>query len=437
MTEPTPPGLSQQTEPKTQPGVAQGAAPGATDTAAQDAQEAAAIQRHRKLKIAGGVVLLIAVGLIVWRVFFSTPSLPGSIVAVSGRIEGDDSAVASKTTGRILEVRVREGDTVNAGDVIAILDDAQIRARQDQAQDALMSAEAKGDAARQQIAVLQQQLDQSQLQVEQSKFDTEGRVKQAQADVAAAQSELAQQQAAYQIAAFDKDAYTRLAKSGAVSERQGLQASTAADQQAAAVAAAQRRVEAAQAALTTAQGILSNPGIRESQVALVKRQVAEQQAEVASAAAQTQQARSQLAEAEDNRNDLTIRAPFTGTVVTRAAEPGEVIPAGTAVITLLDLTKVYLRGFVPEGDIGKIKVGQPARVYLDSNPQQPVDAYVSRIDPQATFTPENTYFRDDRIKQVVGIKLQLKSGFGFAKPGMPVDGEVLVDGSTWPKDTHK
>jgi HlyD family secretion protein len=169
----------------------------------------------------------------------------------------------------------------------------------------------------------------------------------------------------------------------------------------------------------------------------VRSQIAEQQAQVASAAAQTQQARAQLAEAEDNRNDLTIRAPFTGTVVTRAAEPGEVIPAGTAIITLLDLTKVYLRGFVPEGEIGKVKVGQSARIYLDSNPQQPVDAYVSRIDPQATFTPENTYFRDDRIKQVVGIKLQLKAGFGFAKPGMPVDGEVLVEGSTWPKVSHK
>jgi len=168
----------------------------------------------------------------------------------------------------------------------------------------------------------------------------------------------------------------------------------------------------------------------------VKRQIAEQQAELASASAQTELARAQLAEAEDNRNDLTIRAPFTGTVVTRAAEPGEVISAGTAVITLLDLTKVYLRGFVPEGEIGKVKVGQPARVYLDSNPQKPVDAYVSRIDPQATFTPENTYFRDDRVKQVVGIKLQLKSGFGFAKPGMPVDGEVLVEGNTWPKVSH-
>ena len=421
MTEPTPPGQPQQAETTTQP----------------DAAIPAAARRSRRPRILIGAVLLIVVGLIVWHTFFATPALPGSIVAVSGRIEGDDSAVASKTTGRILEVRVREGDSVNAGDVIAVLDDAQIRARQDQAQDALSEAEAKGDAARQQIAVLQQQLDQNQLQVGQSKFDTEGRVKQAQADLAAAQSDLAQQQAAYQIAAFDKDAYTRLAKTGAVSERQGLQASTTADQQAAVVAATQRRVEAAQAELTTAQGMLANPGIHESQVSLVKRQIAEQQAEVASAAAQTQQARAQLAEAEDNRNDLTIRAPFTGTVVTRAAEPGEVIPAGTAVITLLDLTKVYLRGFVPEGEIGKVKVGQPARIYLDSNPQKPVDAYVSRIDPQATFTPENTYFRDDRIKQVVGIKLQLTAGFGFAKPGMPVDGEVLVQGSVWPKVTRK
>jgi HlyD family secretion protein len=112
------------------------------------------------------------------------------------------------------------------------------------------------------------------------------------------------------------------------------------------------------------------------------------------------------------------------------------ITAGTAIVTLLDLTKVYLRGFVPEGDIGKVKVGQSAHVYLDSSPQKPLDAYVSRIDPQATFTPENTYFRDDRVKQVVGVKLQMKEGFGLAKPGMPVDGDILVQGDTWPKVSH-
>lgn len=408
--------------------------PSATSSATPPAEPPPA--RSRKPLIIAAVVLLAIVAIIVWRVFFATPTLPDGIVAVSGRIEGDDSAVASKTSGRILEVRVREGDTVNAGDIIAVLDDAQVRAREDQAQAALSAAEAKGAGAREQIAVLQQQLNQSQLQVGQSKYDTAGRVKQAEADLAAAQSDLAQQQAAYNLAAFDKDAYTRLAKSGAVSERQGLQAAATADQQAAAVAAAQRRVDAAQAALTTAQSTLSNPGIRESQVSLVRSQIAQQQAEVAGAAAQTQQAQAQLAEAQDNRNDLTIRAPFAGTVITRAAEPGEMMTAGTAIITLLDLTKVYLRGFVPEGQIGEIKVGQSAHIYLDSDPHKPLDAYVSRIDPEATFTPENTYFQNDRVKQVVGIKLQLKAGFGFAKPGMPADGDVLVKGDTWPKVSH-
>ena len=417
-------------EPGTQPSAVNSTTPDATE-----ASTSSTTRRRRIIRIAA-VAALVIVGFVVWRVFFTTPALPDSIVAVSGRIEGDDSAVASKTTGRILEVRVREGDTLNAGDVIALLDDAQIRAREDQARAALSEAEAKGAAAQQQIGVLQQQLLQSRLQVGQSKLDTQGHVKQAEAELAAAQSDLAQQQASYSIAAFDKDAYTRLAKSGAVSERQGLQAAATADQQAAAVAAAKRRVEAAQAAVTTAQGTLSNPDIHESQVALVRSQIAQQQAEVASAAAQTQQAQAQLAEAEDNRNDLTIRAPFAGTVVTRAAEPGEMIAAGTAIVTLLDLTKVYLRGFVPEGQIGEVKVGQAAHIYLDSDPHTPIDAYVSRIDPQATFTPENTYFKDDRIKQVVGIKLQLKAGFGFAKPGMPSDGDVLVKGDAWPKVSH-
>jgi HlyD family secretion protein len=144
-------------------------------------------------------------------------------------------------------------------------------------------------------------------------------------------------------------------------------------------------------------------------------------------------ARAQLVEARANRQDLIIRAPFTGTVATRTAEPGEVITPGTAVVTLVDMNRVYLRGFVPEGQIGKIKSGQPARVYLDSNPTKPLEAYVSRIDPQATFTPENTYFREDRVKQVVGLRLQLKEGFGFAKPGMPADGAILTSGDHWPE----
>jgi HlyD family secretion protein len=336
------------------------------------------------------VVLLIlaAVGFGVWRVFFYTPPMSPNVVPLSGRIEGDDSAVSPKTSGRILEIRVREGDRVSAGDIIAVLGDEQLRARIGQAQAEVQQARAKARSARDQIAVLQEQLRQEEANV-------------------------AQQEAAHDIANFDKEAYTRLAQSGAVSERQGKQAVSAAEQQAAAVSGAKRRV------------------------AGVNMQLAQQQAAIADAMASVGQAEAQLTEARENRQDLTIKAPFDGTVVTRVAEPGEVITAGTPVITLLDLSKVYLRGFIPEGQIGKIKVGQAAHIYLDSNPTQPVDAYVSRIDPQATFTPENTYFRDDRVKQVFGVKLQLKGALGYAKPGMPSDGEILVAGDRWPQEKEK
>jgi HlyD family secretion protein len=386
-------------------------------------------------KIALAILLLVVVAagaFLIWKVFFATPATPDSIVVLSGRIEGDDSAVAAKITGRILEVRVREGDLVKAGDTIAVLDDQQIRDREVQAQAVLAGEEAKAAAARIQIAFLEEQLRQNQLQTEQSGVDAQGRVRQAEADLAAAEADAEQQDAAYQIALFDQTAYTALAKTGAVSERQGKQAVSTAGQQSAAVAAARRRVEASRGSLTTAQATLTNPGIREAQVGMVRRQIAQQQAEISSAVANTEHARFQLAEAQANRQDLIVRAPFDGTVITRAAEPGEVITAGTAIISLLDLGKVYLRGFVPEGRIGKVKVGQPAHAYLDSSPKQPVDAYVSRIDPAVTFTPENTYFKDDRVTQVVGVKLELKGAIGFAKPGMPADGEILVEGAAWP-----
>jgi HlyD family secretion protein len=402
-------------------------------TAPRPGKEAPPAPARPRRKILPLILLVIGVAaFFIWRGYFANPKLPGNIVVVSGRIEGDDSAVAPKTTGRILEIRVREGDTVKAGDTIAVLDDAQLRAREDQAHAVLAGAEARAKSANDQIAVYNQQLQENELQREQAQVDAGGRVRQAESDVAAAESDLAQQEASLRLAQFDNDAYQKLVKTGAASERQGKQALATAEQQTAAVAASRRRLDSAHAALTTAQANLSNPGIRGFQAGAVREQILQQKAEIANATASTEQARFQLAEAQENRKDLIVTAPFDGTVITRSAEPGEVVQAGTPVVTLLDLSKVYLRGFIPEGDIGKVKISQPARVYLDSAPDKPIDAYVQRIDPQATFTPENTYFRDDRVKQVVGVKLQLKGAVGFAKPGMPSDGEILVEGNTWP-----
>ena len=407
--------------------------PAPKPSAVVPAAPAAVVAPRPRRRLLPLILLVLAVAaFFIWRGYFASPRIPNSIVTLSGRIDGDDSALAPKTQGRILEIRVREGDTVKAGDTIAILDDAQIRAREDQAKAALAGAQAREKSANDQIAIYDQQLQQNELMAEQAKVDAAGRVTQAEADVSAAESDLNQQEASLRLAQFDYDAYEKLVKTGAASERQATQARTTRDQQVAAVEAARRRLAAARGSLTTAQANLSNPGIRTFGADAVRKQILAQRAEIASAQAAEQQARFELVEAEENRKDLIIAAPFDGTVMTRTAEPGEVVQAGTAIVTLLDMTKVYLRGFIPEGQIGKVKIGQPARVYLDSAPNKAIDAVVERIDPQATFTPENTYFRDDRVKQVVGVKLLLRGAYGFAKPGMPSDGEILVSGSTWP-----
>jgi HlyD family secretion protein len=379
------------------------------------------------------LALVGAGGFIAWRSLGQRNTLPEGVLPLSGRIDGDDSAVAPKTTGKIMEIRYREGDVVKAGDIIAVLDDAQVRAREEEARASVAQSAARLDSARQQTAVLNDQLRAAEIQTVQSKTDTEGRVRQAEAELASAEAKLKQQESSYQLAVFDRDAYSALVKTGAASERQAKQAETTADAQEAVVASSRRKVEAARGSLRAAQATMDNPSIRIAQSAAIRKQVAQQNAEIASAAADEDRARHSLTEAQANRADLTVRAPFDGTIVTRTAEPGEVVSAGTPIVTLLDLHKVYLRGFVPEGEIGKVKIGQRAHVFLDSDPNKPLDAYVSRIDPQATFTPENTYFRDDRVKQVVGLKLQLETGFGYAKPGMPADGEILVSGGTWPE----
>src|SRR5258707_9524891 len=151
------------------------------------------------------VAVLAIVGLVVWRLFFAA-STPSSVVELTGRVEGDDSAVAAKVAGRILEIRVPEGDDMKAGDVIALLDDRQVQSRHDQAQAALTAAEAKTASARAQVAVLAEQLKQTLLSFDQSENDSHGRVAQAEADLTAAEADRTRQEASLKLALVDKDA---------------------------------------------------------------------------------------------------------------------------------------------------------------------------------------------------------------------------------------
>jgi len=205
------------------------------------------------------LVVLVIAGLIIWFLVLRPKGSSDKVISVSGRIEGDDAAVAAKTAGRIREITVREGDVVHSGQVLATIEDEQIAAREQQALAGSEQAEARVLRSQQQIAVLQEQLDQSRIGIGQAKLDAQGRVSQAEAQVASAEAQLSQAEAAYEQARYDAEKFSRLARQGDVSERNQRQATSNEEVQAATVRAARKQVDVARGALTTARANLTNP----------------------------------------------------------------------------------------------------------------------------------------------------------------------------------
>ena len=365
------------------------------------------------------------------------PAEPTAALEVSGRIEGSEAQLAAQVPGRIAAVEVREGDAVKAGQVLVRCSSDQALARNEQSLAMIEAARRQLEQAQTQLPLLDERFRQLDLREKQSALEAAGRVAHAQGQLAAAKADL--ERARSELGQVEADAarYKSLAEKGAVPLQTADRFSA---QQAAleAVAdAAARQVAAAEGALSIARAAESNPQIVSAEKAALKHRMTEARSAIRAAGAQIEVSEAVAAQTGAAVAELTVRAPFDGIVLTRAAEPGQVIAPGQTLLTLLDPQSLYLRAYVPEGRIGLVAVGQRGEVILDSYPQSPLRAEVSRIDPQAMFTPENTYFREDRVKQVVGVKLLLKEGFGQAKIGMPADGRIFIRESAASEETSQ
>jgi HlyD family secretion protein len=369
--------------------------------------------------------MLLAISLLSLSACRTSANSDGTLF-VSGRIDGDTVDISSKRPGRITEITVREGDSVQAGQLLAVLTSDQDQARYDAQEARVTSGQRKLGELQKRLKTFAEKIRQSQIYVEQAQTDAPAAVGTAEANVAASKAELARSEAELKQSKADVERYAPLVQNGAVSKQLADQYSTKAQVAEATVEANRKQLAAAQATLAQTRAQLENPRIKEADRRTLERQVDELKEQIASAKADVEADRSELQRIQADLSDLKILAPITGTIMTRSAEPGRVIASGQTILTMVDLTKLYLRGFIPEGNVGMVKVGQPAQVFLDSRPNDAITAEVIRVDPQVMFTPENTYFKDDRVKQVMGVKLGLRGGYGFAKIGMPADGTILV-----------
>lgn len=129
----------------------------------------------------------------------------------------------------------------------------------------------------------------------------------------------------------------------------------------------------------------------------------------------------------------TIAAPIDGTITTKAVEAGEYVRPGQVVAVVVDLSKIEMKVFVPEDEIGKVKLGDPARVKVDAYPDRHYAAKVVRIDQRAQFTPRDIHMPRERVRMVFGVTLAVRNDDRTLKPGMPADSWILWKrGAKWP-----
>lgn len=390
------------------------------------------------------------VGYLAWQQFVPTPA--STVLTVSGRIEADETDIGAKTGGRVAQVLVREGDVVKAGQVVAVLEDEEVN-QQLQAAIAQVNAARQDEAqARLDLSVADSRIQESLANLAQAEADSQGRVSQAESTVAAnqaqidqaraqvaqAQADVKRAEAQLRQAQLDRDRYAELVAQGAITRQLFDQTQTNADTakanldtaratlvaRVAAVRTAERQLQAAEGGLIQTQSTTLNPTIRNSQLTAYQQQKEQANTRLAAARAKVQAAIANQQQLQKRLDSFKVKSPINGIVQDRPLEPGAVVTSGRTLLTVINPHEVYLRAYVPEGDIGKIYTGKSARVFLDSNLKQPLPAKVSAIDAKASFTPENIYFQKDRVRQVFGVKLAIDQEQAYAKPGMPADAEI-------------
>jgi HlyD family secretion protein len=384
------------------------------------------------------VVIALAVG-IYW--FLNKKPNDGKNVYVSGRIEGYETNIGAKIGGRVDYIAVREGEYVKKGQLIVKISDDEVQAQLRGAAARFAKSKEQEAESRYQIDVIKSQLKEAGLKVTYSKEDSNSQIEEGEAGVSEARAKLAQSQAELiqskadlSLAATRKKRYAMLLEKGAVTTDETDQANTTYDTSIAMVSAKEHMVEAARKELSSAKANLLkakatrlNPGMQEAQFTSLEKQLIQAQYQLKSAPQDSANAKAEEDQINANIAYLTILSPINAVCTARTVEPGAVVSPGQTVLSIIDLDIVYLRGYVPDSQIGRVRIGQKAKVMLDSSPNKPLEGTVIQIDPEASFTPENIYFREDRVKQVFGIKIAIAQPERFAKPGMPADALILID----------
>jgi len=355
----------------------------------------------------------------------------------SGNIELTEVQMAFKRTGRLQARPLDEGDTVSSGVVVARLERVELERQRDRALAAVAIAESRLAMLEYEIKFQEENLEASlklrQAELEQAKAALrELLAGSRRQEIAEAQAAVQRAETEWTNARSDWKRIRGLFESGVVSNSQDDSARTRYEaagaileqvrQRLALVEEGPRseRVEAATATVERAKAGLQTAQTAEIELHRKRLERQVRQAELNGA-------RAELALIETQLADTVLVAPLTGVVLAKSAEPGEVLAAGTPVVTLGDLDHPWVRAYISEADLGRVRLGDRVRVRTDSFPDKTYWGRVSFLASEAEFTPKQIQTREERTKLVYRVKIDVPNPDHELKLNMPVEGEILPE----------
>ncbi|NMG30001.1 HlyD family secretion protein [Aromatoleum evansii] len=381
------------------------------------------MKTHARNAVVAVVAAFLALG-IGW--FALRPAPVSDVLEANGQVRGTEVTLSARIPGIAEVVAVREGDRVAAGQLVAQIAARELEARSAQARAQVAAARSLVAELDAQARVLDETSGQAQLGARVVAGTASHEVHRAREALARAAAEVA---AAEAQAAQDGKVYERFADllaQGFVSRNYFDEVAARRRASEARLAAARRAAEEALAERDKASAATGEIEIRERDV---KRIAAERDRVLAartSAASQVDAASARVAEIEAQLADTRIVAPSRGTVMAKLVEPGELVAAGRPIATMVDLEDLYVRVYVAERDVGRVRLGSAANVSVDAYPDRTFVGAVSEVAQQAEFTPKEVHVKDEREKLVFGVKVRLANPDGVLKPGMPADVRIRV-----------
>jgi len=331
-------------------------------------------------------ILIVLAALIAASVYlypqFTKHVKPQNELVLSGNIEAHESLVSFKVQGRVVELPVEEGQSIQAGELLARLDNDDYKQR-------VLTGEAS-------VRVRQSNL----------ALTLAGTREQ---EIKAAQQTMLDAQADMQQKKLDYDRAQRLFSEGVISAQEHDLAGTALKRSQATFQAAQQKYDEAL------------EGSRKEDIAIAQ--------------ANLKEANANLGMSRVNLDYTVLRAPTAGVITVRQAELGEVVVPGTPVVTLADLDHIWLRAYVAETDVGRVRWGQDAVITTDTYPHKQYHGRISFIASDAEFTPKSVQTYKERVTLVYRIKIDIDNANHELKPGMPADAHITLAANTTPTQT--